>query len=129
MNLDLRKALRHVILGHLLGAYALAGTALAGPSTPASPGKTSYRVVNLAPGEFLNAVINDSGEVAYSLADPWPGPGPGVGPTSSWFYDGARSINISRQGGSGFLSIADLNNAGQVLGFGERSPGDRKSVV
>lgn len=132
MQSNARHATGRFVMGQLLCAVALAGTALAGPSTQSAEaatahhpalGKTTYRVVNLAPGEFLNAVINARGEVAYSLADPWPGPGPGIGPTSSWFYDGARSINIGRQGVSGFLSIADLNNAGQVLGFGERSPG------
>ncbi|WP_170976867.1 PKD domain-containing protein [Massilia sp. HP4] len=132
MQSNARHAVGRLVMGQVLCAVALAGTALAGPSTQSAeaatahypaPGKTTYRVVNLAPGEFLNAVINARGEVAYSLADPWPGPGPGIGPTSSWFYDGVRSINIGRQGVSGFLTIADLNNAGQVLGFGELSPG------
>lgn len=125
MKVQPRNAIGRFILGHLLCAFALGGTALASPPPQA---KTTYRVVNLVPGDYLSAAINVHGQVAYTVAAPNPEPGPGAGPISSWFYDGARSINIGREG-RGIGMTRGVNDAGQVIGIAGVGQGQGRARI
>lgn len=102
----------------LLGGATLAGAASAGqgqsaPETDplhAGPARTSYRVINLGAGDPVSAVINASGQVAYSLVTDLDSP------VRAWFYDGSSFRDIGTLGGP-FARITGLNNVGQVTGI------------
>lgn len=94
------------------------------PHHPA-PGKTTYRVINLAAGELISASINASGQVAYSLTTDIFNL-----PINAYFYNGSSSQNIGSLTGPGnFARATGLNNAGQVTGITFNAGGNTRSFI
>jgi probable HAF family extracellular repeat protein len=110
------------LLPCLFGGVIVAGAVWAGqPQTaaavalgkPAPATPVTYRVINLGPGIISGAAINASGQVAFSLEE---SDGDPRNPVSrAWFYDGTTTVDIGTLGGQR-ITVAGLNNAGQVTG-------------
>lgn len=100
----------------LLGGLALGGAALAGQegvegaAAKAGTARTTYRVIQLGSGMTVALKINAGGQVAFSQA------ADAFSNTHAWFYDGKRVQEIVPPGGSSFVTVNGLNNAGQVTG-------------
>lgn len=118
-------------LPSLLGGLALAGSALAEQSQATAsvdaekhPGaaRTSYRVINLGAEHPIVAVINASGQVAYSLSTDL------SSPVRALFYDG-KSIQDIGTLGSDFARVTGLNNGGQIVGVSRIAAGDIHSFI
>ncbi|SHH08962.1 PKD domain-containing protein [Massilia sp. CF038] len=92
----------------MLAALALGNSAWAAPD-PAAASGTTYRVINLGPGDPVGAYINASGQVAFSItADR-------DSPPRTIFYDGTGFQDIGTLGGD-FARPTALSNSGVVAG-------------
>lgn len=114
-NLAKRRLLR--LLPCILGGALLAGAVRAQPpetssavaqaKKPSPP--TTYRVINLGPGELPSIpAINAIGQVAYTLRFE-------NNIFRAWFYDGSTAQDIGTLGGPSAGAVG-VNNAGQVTG-------------
>lgn len=109
-------------LPYLVGGLALAGAAVAEQAETAdaneaerrgAEARTTYRIINLGPGQREGAVINASGQVAFSVFTDFDSP------IRAWFYDGTAARDIGTLGGP-FANVTGLNDAGQVVGASYR---------
>lgn len=126
-----RAAFRHR-LACLLGAFALAGVALAEADTDSAAaaaaqhgahGAARYRVVNLAPGAG-DVKINSRGQVAFSSRLG------GVDDSRAWFYDGSRLRAIgSLDPADGYARVTGLNDHGQVVGVSRLPSGQSRAFI
>jgi probable HAF family extracellular repeat protein len=106
-------------LPYLLGGLAVASAAVAEQTQTAATieaakragaPQTSYRVINLGAGGFIDGLeINARGQVAFSLESGRDSP------IRAWFYDGTAVREISTPGFAS-TSVSGLNDGGQVVG-------------
>ncbi|WP_426101904.1 PKD domain-containing protein [Massilia sp. TSP1-1-2] len=116
-----------LLAGLTLAAAASARQAAAleqgADSAHAALQRTTYRIINLANGDYIApALINASGQVAFSLANGRDGP------LRSFFYDGKTVQDISTLGAD-FARVTGLNDHGHVTGVSQTKAGIVRSFV